>query len=67
MPKRYTVREMIRIIEADGWSLVKQEGSHRKYHHSVKKGAVTIAGKPSLVLVPKTAKSIFAQAQLEEK
>jgi predicted RNA binding protein YcfA (HicA-like mRNA interferase family) len=58
---------MIKIIEADGWYLVKSEGSHRKFHHPTKAGAVTIAGKPSLVLVPKTARSIFVQAQLEEK
>jgi len=41
------VREVIRLIEADGWSLVATRGSHRQYRHPEKPGRVTIAGKPS--------------------
>jgi predicted RNA binding protein YcfA (HicA-like mRNA interferase family) len=44
------VRDAIRIIERDGWSLVNQEGSHRQYKHPAKKGRVTIAGHPSMDL-----------------
>ena len=39
-----TAREMIRLVEADGWYLVGQRGSHRQYKHPEKKGRVTIAG-----------------------
>jgi predicted RNA binding protein YcfA (HicA-like mRNA interferase family) len=59
-----TVREAIQLIEEDGWVLVRQKGSHRQYHHSTKTGTVTIAGKPSLDLDPKTEKSILRQAGL---
>ncbi len=39
---RKKVKEMIAIIEADGWYFVRQKGSHKQYHHPVKGGCVTI-------------------------
>ena len=36
----------MKMVEADGWYFVGQEGSHCQYKHSVKKGRVTIQGKP---------------------
>ena len=59
------VLDVIRMIEADGWRLVRTRGSHRQYKHSVKKGRVTIAGHPSQDLHPKTLQSILAQAGLK--
>jgi predicted RNA binding protein YcfA (HicA-like mRNA interferase family) len=32
------VKEMIRIIELDGWVLYAQKGSHKQYKHPIKKG-----------------------------
>jgi predicted RNA binding protein YcfA (HicA-like mRNA interferase family) len=37
-------REIVRLIEADGWRLSVQRGSHRQYEHPTKRGKVTIAG-----------------------
>ena len=37
------VRDVIRMIEKDGWYLVRQKGSHKQYKHLAKKGLVTIA------------------------
>ncbi|GMU24576.1 MAG: hypothetical protein AMXMBFR13_46500 [Phycisphaerae bacterium] len=62
--KRRKVREVIRLIEADGWYLVSQAGSHRQYKHPTKRGRVTIAGAPSDTLNPKTLRSIGIQAQI---
>jgi len=59
------VKEAIKIIENDGWYLKETRGSHRQYKHTIKKGRVTIAGKPSDELHPKTLKSIFKQSQIE--
>jgi predicted RNA binding protein YcfA (HicA-like mRNA interferase family) len=59
-----TVREAIKLIEKDGWVLVRQSGSHRQFHHPTKPGTVTIAGKPPLDLDPKTERSILRQAGL---
>jgi predicted RNA binding protein YcfA (HicA-like mRNA interferase family) len=42
------VREVIRLIEADGWFHVRTSGSHRQYHHRIKRGTVTVAGNRSL-------------------
>lgn len=60
------VRDVIKLIEADGWSLVSTNGSHRQFKHPFKKGRVTVAGKPDLDLHPKTLKSIIKQAGLKE-
>lgn len=65
MPPRWTVREMIRLIEKDGWTHVETSGSHRQYKHHEKLGRVTIAGKDSAVLAPGTANSILKQAGLK--
>ena len=59
-----TVREAIRLVEKDGWVQVRQEGSHRQFHHPTKPGTVTIAGKPSLELDKKTERSVLRQAGL---
>jgi predicted RNA binding protein YcfA (HicA-like mRNA interferase family) len=42
------VQELITRIEADGWYLVRQKGSHRQYHHASKSGTVTVSGKLSV-------------------
>ena len=58
------VRDMIKLIEADGWYFVSQRGSHRQYKHPIKKGRVTIPGKPSYELYPDLERSILRQAGL---
>jgi len=61
------VREIIRRLEDDGWSLVATRGSHRQYKHPTKRGRVTVAGKLSDDLAPGTLNSILKQAGLKEK
>jgi predicted RNA binding protein YcfA (HicA-like mRNA interferase family) len=60
------VREVIRLIERDGWYLVAIEGSHRQYKHPAKPGRVTIAGNLSHDLAPGTLNSVLKQAQLKK-
>jgi predicted RNA binding protein YcfA (HicA-like mRNA interferase family) len=48
------VREAIRLIESDGWYQVKTRGGHRQFKHPTKPGRVTVAGKGSDDLAPKT-------------
>ncbi|MGA7234518.1 MAG: type II toxin-antitoxin system HicA family toxin [Bryobacteraceae bacterium] len=60
------VREVIRAIEEDGWRFHSQKGSHRQYVHPAKRGRVTVAGKPSHDVNPKTLADIFRQAQLQQ-
>jgi len=61
------VRDVIRLIEADGWFLVATRGSHRQYKHATKPGRVTIAGKPSDEMAPGTLNSVLKQASLKEQ
>jgi|KBSMisStandDraft_5_1062788.scaffolds.fasta_scaffold7672988_1 predicted RNA binding protein YcfA (HicA-like mRNA interferase family) len=60
------VREVLRILAADGWQIVRQAGSHRQMQHPSKLGTVTVAGKPGDELHPKTLASVWRQAQLEQ-
>jgi predicted RNA binding protein YcfA (HicA-like mRNA interferase family) len=57
-------REIVRLIEDDGWRLVVQRGSHRQYEHPTKPGKVTVAGKPNLDVPKGTAANILRQAGL---
>ena len=66
MPPRLTVREVIRMLEVDGWYLVATKGSHRQYKHKIKAGRVTVAGKPSEEVAPGTLNSILKQSGLRE-
>ena len=61
-----TVRDVIRLIEADGWKMVATRGSHRQFKHPSKPGRVTIAGHPKDELAPGTLNSILRQAGLKE-
>lgn len=56
-------RELVKIIEADGWDLVATKGSHRQFKHGIKKGRVTIPH-PKKDLPQQTVKSILKQAGL---
>lgn len=61
------VRDVIKIIEADGWYLARTRGSHRHFKHPTKQGIVTVAGKMSIDVPIGTLKSIWRQAQLEDE
>ena len=59
------VREVIKVLEADGWYHVRTRGSHRQYNHSSKPGVVTVAGKLSEDIPPGTLNAILKQAGLK--
>ena len=58
------VRDVIKMIEEDGWYLVVTRGSHQQYKHPTKPGRVTIAGHLNDDLAPSTLNSVLKQAQL---
>ena len=60
------VRDIIKVIEADGWYIVDTKGSHRQYKHPLKKGRVTIAGHLGDDLASGTLNSILKQAKVKE-
>jgi len=61
------VRDLIRMVEQDGWKMVRTTGSHRHYRHPVKPGTGTIPGHLSDELALGTEKSVLKQAGLERK
>ncbi len=56
--------EVIRRIEADGWYVVRQTGSHRHFRHPVKPGTATVPH-PKRELPIGTLKSIARQTGVD--
>jgi predicted RNA binding protein YcfA (HicA-like mRNA interferase family) len=61
------IRDIIKLIEKDGWFLIATRGSHRQYKHPSKPGRVTIAGKFSDDIALGTLNSILKQAHVKGK
>jgi predicted RNA binding protein YcfA (HicA-like mRNA interferase family) len=60
------VRDVLSLLQADGWVEISRRGSHRQLKHPTKAGRVTVPGKPSDDLAPGTLTSILKQAGLKE-
>jgi predicted RNA binding protein YcfA (HicA-like mRNA interferase family) len=58
------VEAILKRLHDDGWHVVRTRGSHRQFEHPSRQGRVTVAGKPSDELHPKTLASILRQAGL---
>lgn len=61
--KSYSSREVIRLLEADGWYLERVTGSHYHFRHPVKQGIVTVKH-PDRDIPIKTLRSIERQSGL---
>ena len=59
------VKEAIKLIEKDGWYIVRIKGDHRQYKHPVKTGLVTISGNLSDNIASGTLNSVLKQAGLK--
>src|SRR6266446_3728210 len=59
------VREVIRLLEEQGWYLARSKGSHRQFKNPDRPGTVTVSGKPSVDVPPGTLNSILKQAGLK--
>lgn len=59
-------RDLIKLVEKDGWLVVRQKGSHRVFKHPLKPGHVTIPiHRMSDEIRPGTFNSILKQAGLK--
>ncbi|MEG4282118.1 type II toxin-antitoxin system HicA family toxin [Microcoleus sp. A006_D1] len=61
------VREVIKMLEEDGWYLARTKGSHRQFKHPEKAGTVTVSGNLGVDMPIGTLKSVLRQSQLEEE
>jgi len=58
------VREVIRMLQDDGWRLVVTKGSHRQFKHPTKPGRVTVSGQLGDDMPKGTLASVKRQAGL---
>lgn len=61
------VKDLIKLIENDGWELIRTKGSHRQFKHPTKSGTVTVAGKLSVDIPRGTLNNILKQADLKNR
>jgi predicted RNA binding protein YcfA (HicA-like mRNA interferase family) len=59
------VREVIRLLEHEGWVLIVTRGSHRQFKHPVKPGRVTVSGNLGDDMPKGTFSSVRRQAGLK--
>ncbi|WP_026079849.1 type II toxin-antitoxin system HicA family toxin [Spirulina subsalsa] len=59
------VKDIIKILENDGWYHVRTRGSHRQFRHLTKSGTVTISGKLNVDMPPGTLNNVLKQAGLK--
>jgi len=59
------VRDIVKVIEKDGWYWVRTKGSHHQYKHPTKPGLVTIPGTPGDDVATGTLNNILKQAGLK--
>ena len=59
------VREVIRLLQRDGWELVVTRGSHRQFKHPKKPGRVTVSGSLGDEMPKGTFASVKRQAGLK--
>jgi predicted RNA binding protein YcfA (HicA-like mRNA interferase family) len=64
--KNYSSKEVIRLLNADGWVEVACEGSHHQFKHPTKKGKTTVKD-PQKDIPIKTLKRIEKQSGIKFK
>ena len=60
------VREIVKLLQEDGWYLIRIRGSHQQFKHPKKPGKVTVPGNGNQDLHPGTLASTLRQSQLKE-
>lgn len=60
--KRYKVKEVIKLLEKEGWEISYWKGDHRQFKHPTQKGKVTVRGKLNETLPQELLNSIWKQA-----
>jgi predicted RNA binding protein YcfA (HicA-like mRNA interferase family) len=58
-------RELVRLLEANGWVEVRQKGSHRQYKHPNNPNVITVPDHPGVDLKPGTLHNIIKTAGLK--
>lgn len=62
--KSYSSTEVIALLKADGWQLVRVKGDHHQFKHPAKKGTATVQH-PKKDLTKNDLKSLEKQSGLK--
>ena len=58
------IRDVVQMLEDDGWFQVRMRGSHRQFKHPRQRGLVTVPGKPGDDLATGTLNGVLKQARI---
>ena len=63
------IRDLVKLVEQDGWKLERTKGSHRQYRHPDKPGSgtLTIAGHSSKEVPKGLLNAMLKQAGLKHE
>jgi predicted RNA binding protein YcfA (HicA-like mRNA interferase family) len=61
------VRDLVRLMESNGWRLKTTRGSHRQFRHPQKGMVVTVPGQPGKDVPVGTLKAILRSTELDSK
>ncbi len=64
MPKK--VKEVVSILEQNGWTLARQSGSHRTYKHPDHPMLVTVSGRWNSTMTVDMLTSVRRMSGIEE-
>ena len=60
-------RDLIRLLEAEGWILLDARGGHRQYQQTIRHKLITIAGNVDDELAPGTVDQILIHCSLKKE
>ena len=61
------VNELVRLLEKNGWRVIRTRGSHRQFAHRDKAGVLTVSGNAGRDVPPGTLNAILKAAGLREQ
>ena len=59
------VREVVRLLEKQGWRELRSKGSHRHFKHPYERLVITVPGNDGKELAPGTLNAILKKAGLK--
>jgi len=59
------VREVIQLLQKNGWKEMRSKGSHRHFKHPRQPGLITVPGNNGRELAPGTLNAILKRANLK--
>ncbi len=59
------VRELIQLLEQNGWKEMRAKGSHRHFKHPTQPWLITVPGNQGKELAPGTLNAILKKAGLK--